>query len=165
MHLSESLYKSFLPLKTFNSVWICQLKNMPFLFWPKTGQDWPSMTQMKKLCHSCWFWARQLVVMHSYRTVISSNPSAYFSFCCPCFQVPSTTHWMIIFSKFSPSHLLSWPRHFGSIGIGRQNAGCHIFTLPIGLVVVVTFRSLLTHCDPWYETIPPASVTFNTVEY
>ena len=72
--------------------------------------------------------------MHSYRTVISSNPSAHFSFCCPCFQVPSTTHWMIIFSKFPPPPLIYYHNQGilvrSVLCIGRQNAGCNVCSTP-----------------------------------
>ena len=60
-------YASFRkPIYKFSTIGnIQQCMDLPtqeyaLLFWPKTGQDWPSMTQMKKLCHSCWFWARRL---------------------------------------------------------------------------------------------------------
>ena len=70
--------------------------------------------------------------MHSYRPVISSNPSTHFGFCCPCFEVPSTTHWWL----FSPSCLPLIHYHNQGIlvrsvlWIGRQNAGCHICSTP-----------------------------------
>ena len=81
----------------------------------KTDHPWPKWRSYAILAG---FELGDWVVMHSYRTVISSNTSAHFSFCCPCFQVPSTTHWMIIFSKFSPSHLL--PGGVLKFGLGRD---------------------------------------------
>ena len=128
MLFSKSLYKCFLPQKTFISVWICQLKSMSFLLWPETSQVWPSMTQIKNLCHSCWFWARRLsgnAFIQDSHLPISASAVLVFRF-----------HRQLTGWWFSPSCLpLIYDHNQGILvryvlWIGRQNAGCHICSTP-----------------------------------
>ena len=145
-----------------------ELKKMPFLFWPKTGQDWPSMTQMKKLCHSCWFWARRLSGNAFVQDSHIQQPICPFQLLLSFFF---RSHRQLIGWLFSPSSLPLIYYHNQSIlvrpvlCIGRQNAGCHICSTPRFSHRRHHFQVTADPLWPWYETIPPASVTFNTVEY
>ena len=101
---------------------------MSFLFWSETGQEWPSTTQMKKLYHTCWFWARHLSGTAFIQDSHVQQPI------CPSqllLSLFSRSHWQFI-GWFSPSCLPLVYHHDQSILVrsglclGRQNSRCHI---------------------------------------
>ena len=148
-------------------VWgcVCVRYALSLQTWKWSRLDWPSMTQMKNSCHTCWFWARWLsgsaFIQDSH--VRESYPATYLPISASAVLV-FRSHRLLIEWRFSLSYLFIMTKVFlfdpVYVWVGKMRDVA--LSLPLGFVLVVIFRSWLTRYDPWCEAIPPA---FVTVEY